>query len=387
MPTLCASLAASRPESHYVPFCSRLVNGQVAAAWWSPELEDPHWDDFLAANPLGHFQQSSLWARAKSIEGWRPVRGILTLEGRIAGGFQILTRRTRFGLIGYVSKGPVVIQKEDGLLDFMMELVVSTAKANHLKALIVQSPDRGAIDDAIWKRHRFLPNHLVNVISATAMVDLRGETGEVSGRFRKSTLKKIRRAERRGITMRQGDKKDIGTFYRLMLKTCERQQTHPSPSTESALQEIWDAFNPRGGILLFFAQHEGESIAALLCLGFGERITLWKKGWSGKYPDKHPNEFLIYEAIEWSRQRSYKKADFVGLDREIAIALLGGRPLSESQMETRDFFTLGFGAEPVVLPESKIYISNPGFRFLYRYAMTCTWGRALAKRLVAGRIG
>src|ERR1017187_3150477 len=110
MTTLSSPLAASGLGSHYVPVCSRLINGQQAAAWLSPELEDPYWDDFLKATPLGHFQQSSLWARAKDIEGWRPVRMILTLDGQIAGGFQILTAHTRFGLIGYVSKGPVVIK-------------------------------------------------------------------------------------------------------------------------------------------------------------------------------------------------------------------------------------------------------------------------------------
>ena len=125
MTTLSTPLAASGLGSHYAPVCSRRINGRLAAAWSSAELEDSNWDDFLEATPLGHFQQSSLWARAKDIDGWRPLRTILTLDGQIAGGFQILTRHTRFGLIGYVSKGPVLIKEEDGLLDFMMELVVS----------------------------------------------------------------------------------------------------------------------------------------------------------------------------------------------------------------------------------------------------------------------
>src|SRR4051812_17228245 len=99
----------SAVEDRDVPVCSRVIDGRVATASWSPELTDSAWDDFLQGTSLGHFQQSSLWARAKSGQGWRPIRIVLRLDGQIAGGFQILARRSRrFGSVGYIYKGPVV---------------------------------------------------------------------------------------------------------------------------------------------------------------------------------------------------------------------------------------------------------------------------------------
>jgi lipid II:glycine glycyltransferase (peptidoglycan interpeptide bridge formation enzyme) len=76
-------------------------------AWISSEQEDRQWDMFLQENPSGQFQQSTFWAKTKSVNGWRPIRVVLTRGERIAGGFQLLLRPSRWGEIGYVSKGPV----------------------------------------------------------------------------------------------------------------------------------------------------------------------------------------------------------------------------------------------------------------------------------------
>ena len=382
MTTLSTPLAASGLESHYVPVCSRRINGRLAAAWSSAELEDSNWDDFLEATPLGHFQQSSLWARAKDIDGWRPLRTILTLDGQIAGGFQILTRHTRFGLIGYVSKGPVLIKEEDGLLDFMMELVVSAVKANQLKALILQPPDPSTIDDLILTRHRFLPNHLVNVVSATLLTDLSCGMDQIERRMRKNTLVEVRQACRRGIKVRQGGELDVGTFFRLMRITCERQQTKPAPATESALLAVWEAFNRRGCVHLFLAEYEGAAVAGTFCLCFGDRVTIWKKGWSGQHRERHPNQLLLFKTIEWAQQHGYKLFDFAGLNPEIAAALLRGETLSEIQRKSRDFVHLSYGNLPMLLPESQIYINNPLFQFAYRGVMASCYGRTLAKGLI-----
>src|SRR5215831_9968162 len=84
---------------------SEVGSGSALAEWQrSPEAVDAEWDGFLAASPLGHFQQCSLWALAKNAEGWKPLRMVLRKQGRLAGGFQILWRRTRLGPIGYIYK-------------------------------------------------------------------------------------------------------------------------------------------------------------------------------------------------------------------------------------------------------------------------------------------
>src|SRR5262245_2550759 len=74
----------------------------------SETLVNPDWDEYLLAHPCGQFQQSTLWARVKAAEGWSVARIELRQAGRLAGGAQILHRRSRLGRFGYVAKGPIV---------------------------------------------------------------------------------------------------------------------------------------------------------------------------------------------------------------------------------------------------------------------------------------
>src|SRR5262245_61106752 len=73
----------------------------------SASLSDAACDEFLRSTPLGHFQQTSLWSQVKATEGWHILREMMLIGGEIVGGFQILYRPSRFGRVGYLSKGPV----------------------------------------------------------------------------------------------------------------------------------------------------------------------------------------------------------------------------------------------------------------------------------------
>lgn len=331
----------------------------------SSGLIDDEWDHFLKASPHGHFQQASIWADAKSIDGWRPVRTVVSKDGRAVGGFQILTRRTRFGSIGYVSKGPTVQDEEENLAHRVADLLVLTVKSIKLRALIIQTPDRSRLSALLARDYGFLPDHLTSVNSATLVVPLEGGMDQVKSRMRRTTVLELKRAIKRGMTIREGNAADLGLFFKLMISTCERQQTQPSPGSEEALRRIWTVFQDRAQVRLSFAEYQGEPVAACICLGFGDRLTFWKKGWSGTHREKHPNQLVMFEAIEWSQKQGYKLFDCAGMNRHTAEALLKGEELSEDQKKARDFFILGYGGIPVLLPESQAYISSPLLRLAY----------------------
>lgn len=371
-------------QSPYVEAVSGDLNGRSAKAYLSRELADPVWDDFLQRTSQGHFQQSSLWAQAKSIEGWRPSRVIVKIDGEIAGGFQILWRRSRLGNIGYIYKGPVCPKDDSEAAVFLVRLINWAARMERLSALIVQPPDETTIGSGVFAQHRFLPNHIKGVISATLVMDVSRGIDVIKREMRKTTLLEIKMAQARGITVREGGDKEIGVFFKLMLATCQRQRTRPAPATEAALRQVWKAFNPQGKIRLFLAGFEGRPVAAVLCLCFGNRVTLWKKGWSGEQSLRKPSQLVMFEAMQWSHANGYRLFDCAGMDRGIAESLLRGEPLSEVQKQSRHFFLLGFGGEPVLLPESKVLIRNPFVSLVYRFLIGTSWGRKVSARVFGG---
>ena len=358
----------------------RLDNG--ATAWSdSTSLDDHAWDEFLESVPLGQFQQSGRWAQAKSAEGWRPIRRWFSVNGRICGGFQMLSRATRFGRIGYVSKGPVLAQESPTGIDAVLAELKKSVQATGLTALVVQPPDQSTIDGTTLGRHGLVANHLVNIIRATLLVDLSEGMESIGRNMRKNTWVEIRQAQRRGITIREGTEQDIPEFFRLLLATCDRQQTKPSPSNAEALAAVWKAFAPARRIRLSIAEYSGEPIAGALCIGFGSRMTIWKKGWSGRHRERHPSQLLLYDTIEWAARNGFKLFDFAALSPDIAKALLQGVALSEHQKKSRDFVHLSYGNKPLLLPEDRVYIPNYGLRSLYRCAMKLPPFRTLASRL------
>lgn len=378
--------ATSGAKGHWMQLCASVIRGQTVVAWRSVEWDEPVWDDFLGKTPLGQFQQSSLWARAKRIDGWRPVRVLITVDGRLAGGFQILGRKTRFGSVAYISKGPVLVPELDSLKEFAMELVVSTVRAERFRALILQPPDASRMDDFLLARHGFLSNHFVGVNSATLVVDVSCDMAEIVRRMRRTTMLELKRSRKRGIQIREGGESDLPTFFRLMTATCQRQKTIPSPATESALREIWKIFSNAGRSRVAFAEYEGAPVAAAVCLCFGHRVTFWKKGWTGEHRERHPNQMVMYDAIQWSHQQGYKLFDCAAMNRGTALTLLNGQPLSETQKKARDFFLLGYGGTPTLLPESKIYFANPMLRFVYHCLTANPAVRTWIRGVVANRV-
>lgn len=357
------------------------VVGNGMLARFSSAADDGVWDDFLSATAQGHFQQSSHWARAKAVEGWQPVRVILTRDKEIVGGFQMLSRPSRLGRIGYISKGPVLTLAEPAAVELAFDAIFSAVRREKLRALIVQVPDEPGIEAWSFVAHRFAPNHLVQVISATLLIDTAGGMEDIRRRMRRTTTKDLKRAEKRGVKIREGTEADLGTFFRLMTETCRRQNTAPSPASEAALLGVWNAFRPQDAIRLTLAELEGEPVAGILCLCFGNRVTAWKKGWSGAHGERQPNQLVMFEAIQWSHRRGYHIFDCTAMNRSTAESLLNGNELSDDQKRGRDFFLLGYGGRPVLLPESWVYFANPVLRCLYRFLGGKQWIRALARRL------
>jgi hypothetical protein len=336
--------------------------GLIALA--SDAAEDRDWDDFLQSTPLGQFQQSSRWARYKACEGWQVWRCVLKTEDRLVGGFQLLWRHQRLGRMGYITKGPALLEESQELAERAVRLIAGAAEKLRLAALIVQPPDGSSqTSPALW-RHHFALNRLYRTNDATLVNDLTPGIETVTRRMNKTARREVRQARCRGVIIREGGEQEIGTFFKLMLSSCQRRGEKPNPSNEAALRKLFQLFRPLGARLTIAHRCE-EDLAALLSISFRERFTAWKVGWNFHQDDCHSNRLLNYEGLEWACARGYKQWDYAALDPRIATALLNGQPLTAGQTRTRDMFNLSFGGEPRLLPASRIWFRNPLLRCAY----------------------
>lgn len=347
------------------------------------EAEAAEWDLFLESSPLGHFQQTSRWARLKALDGWQAERFFLQPAHCREGGLQLLWKASRFGRIGYVSKGPVLAVENEISINLILEKLIATARALSLRALILQPPDHSRITNLDLQHHQFGAKPVANVIRATATIDVGVGRSVYEDRIHHKTRREARAAVKRGVVVRPGNRTDLGRFFALMCDSCRRQNTQPNPSRLEALEKLWDVFAPN--ILLGFATVQGEDIAGLLMLAHGPRLTFWKKGWNAQGSQFFANCLLMVEAMNWAQERGFTAVDFAGLDRDIAEALLAGRELSAEQQSSRDKFNLRLGAEPQLLPPAQLLVINPVLRALLQTARRYQpLDKFLMKRLGAG---
>ena len=343
-------------------------------------LDDPDWDRFLQSVPQGEFEQGCCWARYKQTAGWQCSRALIRQDQQIVGGFQLLWRPTRFGRIGYVSRGPVAAVENLETVDRLVELLIESAKRLRLAAMVVHPPARSRHMASRLPPDRFAPNRLLGIITATLFLDVSSGMGAVEAQMSKNTRKHIRQAARMGITVREGSEEDIGPFFRLMLETCRRQNVRPNPPTESAVRALWDAWRGLGNCRLTIAEYERRPISALLCMGWGDVVTLWKKGSLPEPFHGTPMELLYYETFLWANRQGYRYCDFGALRRLTAETLIQGLPLSDEQKSSRDFFNLKFGGNPVLLPEAYLHFSNPLARRAYGLLAKNEWALKYLKK-------
>jgi lipid II:glycine glycyltransferase (peptidoglycan interpeptide bridge formation enzyme) len=262
------------PHGKYKKIAEVKLAQGTAVAWISHVVEDRHWDEFLQSTSLGQFQQSAMWAQAKSAEGWKPARVIFTLDDQIVGGFQTLWRSSWRGNMGYVSKGPVVSHEYPELSEFAADLLTRLASSERLRLLVVQPPDLCDQFSPRMAARGFELDALAGVNQSTWIIDLSNGFPAVEEQMSKWTRKKIRQAVNRGVRVREGMRQDVPKFFQLMLATCRRQGVAPAPSDEKSMLALWDAAASANCIRLTFAEHEGKELAGLISILFGETVSL-----------------------------------------------------------------------------------------------------------------
>ena len=338
-------------------------------------LDDPDWDRFLQSIPQGEFEQGCCWAQYKQTAGWQCSRTLIRQDQEIIAGFQLLWRPTRFGRIGYVSRGPVAADETRETVDRLVELLIESVRRLRLAAMVVHPPARSQHTASRFPPDRFAPNRLLGIITATLFLDVSSGMEAVEAQMSQNTRKHIRQAARKGITVREGSQEDIGTFFRLMFETCRRQNVRPNPPTESAMRALWEAWRGSGGCRLTIAEYKRQPISGLLCMRWGDVLTLWKKGSLPEHFHGTPMELLYYETFLWAHQKGYRYCDFGSVNLHTAETLIQGMPLSEEQKTSRDFFNLKFGGNPVLLPGAYLYFSNPLGRWAYRLLRKNEWAQ------------
>ena len=222
------------------------------------------------------------------------------------------------------------------------------ALACHVTYLIVQPPrERADAMTPLLLRggYRTAPEIMAPHNTTTGLLDLsQGEATILAG-MRSSTRRNVRLAQRRGLTVREGDATDLPVFYSLLAATGRRRGF--SPPSAPFFDAAWTIMGPVGMLRMAVAEFDGEPVSAFLWVVLGDTMNCWRGGWSGEHRYRHPNEALDWSGINWAARQGLRWYDFQG-DSD---------------------YTRGFSGSSVTTPGPLERVPNPLHRRLYPKAL------------------
>lgn len=326
------------------------------------------WDAFVAATPQGHLLQTFAWGELKGGFGWVPVRIAIARDGALVAGAQVLYRRLGPWMLGYIPKGPIFLEEDAECVARFWQGLYRLSHKMRAISLKVEPPwrEEETAEQQWLLGERFSPSAERIQPKRTVLVNLTPSEEEILARMKPKWRYNIRLSLRRGVTVREGNAKDLPTFYRLMRLTGQRDgfAIHSAAYYERA----WALFAPQDRGRLFLAEYQGEVLAGILAYAFNGQAYYMYGASSDAYREYMPNHQLQWRAMQWARACGCRTYDLWGITDH-------GDP-SES-LSGVERFKAGFGGEIVTYAGAYDRDTMPLLAWAFRRAWA--WRRARAR--------
>lgn len=292
---------------------SVLARGERTGALALGEPDAATWNAFVDAHPQGSLLQQSAWGELKAVAGWRARRiAVLGADGAPVAGALLLIR-ARYGLsMAYTPRGPLFSGDPavDRLLLAGLERVARRARA----VLLRLEPNLLEDDPAADALHTWLLLQGLQPVQtiqprSSIHVDLRPSEERLLAACSKGHRADIRRAERNGVVVRQGDVTDLPVFFVLMQGTGKRARF--GVHSEVYYQAAWRLFQPRSCLLI--AEVEGRAAAAHMIFADARAGRYLYSGADEAGLRSGANHLLTWQAMRWARAQGCACYDLWGI--------------------------------------------------------------------------
>ena len=274
---------------------------------------------FLESNERCNFQQSTEWADVK--ENWENEIIIVEDEkGEIIASVSTLIRKIPiFGNLMYIPRGPICDIHDEKVLRKLTDDIKELAKLKKVFTLEME-PDIESSDEKFKKimlRCGFKLNDKAKTFSEAInpryvfRLNIKDKTEEeVFNKFYSKTRYNIRLAEKKGVIIKEGTKRDLKDFEEIMKVTGKRDNFMTRPL--SYFERMYDYLVPNH-MKLMMAYYEGKPIAGIIDIMYGNKIWYLYGASSNEHRNVMPNYLLQWEMIKMALARKDDIYDFRGV--------------------------------------------------------------------------
>ncbi len=136
---------------------------------------------------------------------------------------------------------------------------------------------------------------------------LNNELDKIWSNIRKNTKQDIRRAQRRGLSVREGNKEDMLRIYDLLADRYAQQERAVSVKKEYLI-EMYEALYP-SNLKIFVVEHEGNVVSGSIDVYFKDRVVSWI---GNAKAAEHANDLLSWECLKWAHENGFKYYGIMG---------------------------------------------------------------------------
>lgn len=302
------------------------------ASTFKLEKSPTAWNQALAKLPNAHPLQSWAWGEFKSRWGWSARPLLLTVaesSWEPLAAALVLKRpipRLPFAIL-YVPKGPALNYHDVSLRQQLLAQLEQVARRE--RAIFIKiDPDvvrswgeeqerpsptgRAFMEELKMRGWRFSADQVQ--FRNTVELPLEQSEADLLAAMKQKTRYNIRLAERKGVTVRPGTPDDFSAIARMYQATAARDgfTIRPIPYYLDA----WNTFYQAGMAQPLLAEYEGEPIAAVVLVRFGDRCIYMYGASSEQERQRMPNYLLQWEAIRWAKAQGCAVYDFWGAPDE-----------------------------------------------------------------------
>lgn len=302
----------------------------------TPIQDRDQWQALLTRFPLAHILQTWEWGEFKRITtGWMPERLVYCdSNGDAVAVVSLLTRQLGPVNLIYAPKGPVLDYSNAPVREAVLSHLEGLARQRRAVWLKID-PDQPiatgiSSDETPDPARPDLPDSTGQALQAkltqrgwrfssdqvqfrnTLTLDLSLSEEDLLAQMSQSTRRKIRQAEKNGVTVRTADLEsdDLQKLYDLYNVTGERQGFLIRPL--DYYQTAWVMFTRAGLGHALIAESDGQAIGGVVLFYTGRKVWYFYGMSSNAHRDLQPNYLLQWTAIRWAKAHGYALYDWWG---------------------------------------------------------------------------